>query len=107
MKEIIFNKKEYKDFRDMYHDICVKLDKDRFIDWQDDYDDLNYSADLLNEFLWYCHNDNMYVIFLNFDRAKIATPQNYDDYKYNLILEVFEDFVKEYPDNTLEYRNED
>jgi len=107
MKQIIFNKKDYKDYRDMYHDICVKLDKDRFLDWEDDYEDLNYSSDLLNEFLWYCNDDNLHIILLNFDREKIATPQNYDDYKYNLILEVFEDFVKKYPNNTLEYRNEE
>ncbi len=106
-KTIIFNKKDYKDYRDMYHDISIKLDKDRFIDWQDDYEYLHYHADILNEFLWYCHNDNIHIIFLNFDKEKIAASKKYDDYEYNLILEVFEEFVKKYPNNSLEYKNKD
>ena len=68
MKEIIFDKKAFKSYKDMYNDICVKLDKDRFIDWRDGYKDLGYSADILNEFLWYCHDDSNKYIFINFDK---------------------------------------
>ena len=107
MKQIIFNKKDYKDYRDMYHDICVKLDKNRFLDWQDDYEDLNYNGNLLNEFLWYCHNDSINIILLNFNREKISTPKNYDDYEYNIIIRKLEEFTEEFPNNTLEYKNEE
>ncbi len=107
MKQIIFNKKDYKDYRDMYHDICVKLDKNRFLDWQDDYEDLNYNGNLLNEFLWYCHNDSINIILLNFNREKISTPKNYDDYEYNIIIRKPEEFTEEFPNNTLEYKNEE
>ncbi len=107
MKEIIFDKKAFKSYKDMYNDICVKLDKDRFIDWRDGYKDLGYSADILNEFLWYCHDDSNKYIFINFDKEKIKLQKNFDDYKYNLIIEVFEEFVEEYPNNKLEFRMED
>ncbi len=106
MKEIIFDKKEYASYKDMYHDICIKLDKDRFIDWKDDYEDLGYSADLLNEFLWYCHDDSNKYILVNFDKKRVALQKNYNDYKYNLVIEVFERFVKQYPNNKLEFRME-
>ena len=33
--------------------------------------------------------------------------KNYEDYKWNLIFEVFEEFVKKYPNNKLEFINED
>lgn len=106
-KTIIFNKKEYKDYRDMYADIYEKFDGKENYDFDFCKTPLGYSADTLNEFLWYYHNDNLHIILLNFDRVELATPKTYDDYKYNLILEVFEDFVKEYPNNSLEYRNEE
>ncbi len=107
MKEIIFDKKDYKSFRDLYHDICIKLNKDRFIDWKDNCEDLGWSADILDDFLWYCHKDNVKIIFLNFDKEKIKLQKNFDDYKYNLIIEVFEDFVKEFPNNKLEFKMEE
>ena len=46
-------------------------------------------------------------IFINFDKEKIKLQKNFDDYKYNLIIEVFEEFVEEYPNNKLEFRMED
>ena len=107
MKEIIFNRKHYKSYKDFYNDLCNKLNKDRFIDWKNDYENLFHSADLLNEFLWYCHNDSINYIFVNFDVPKIKLQKNYDDYEYNLVIEVFEDFVKQYPNNKLEFRMDD
>lgn len=107
MKEIVFNKCNYKSYKDMYHDICVKLDKDRFIDWQDDYNDLEYNGNLLSEFLWYCHNDNVKYIFVNFDKAKIKLEKSFDDYQYAIIFRVFERFVKQYSNNQLEFRMEE
>ena len=48
-KTIIFNKKDYKDFRDMYADIYKKLDGQHTIDFEN-LENLKYSRDILNEF---------------------------------------------------------
>lgn len=105
MKQVIFNKSDYKSYKDFYHDVCIKLDKDSFIDWNGRYDDLGYSADMLNEFLWYCHNDNLDCIFIGFDLDKINKQKTYEDYKYSLALDVFCCFAKEYPNNKVEFRD--
>lgn len=107
MMKIEFDKKDYQSFKDMYHDISVKLDKDRFIDWRDDYVDLGLSADILQEFLWYCHRDNNHYIFKNFELEKIRNHKTYENYEYSLIIKVFERFVKQYPKNTLEFVNDE
>ena len=104
---IVFNKKDYQSFKDMYHDISVKLDKDRFIDYNGRYEDLCYSADELNEFLWYCQDDKNHYIFKNFDLDKIKNHKTYENYEYSLIIKVFERFVSQYPNNTLEYINDE
>ncbi len=106
MKEIVFNKKEYKSFKDFYHDVCIKLRKNRFIDWRDDYEDLNYHADLLNEFLWYCYDDNNKYVFLNFDLEEIKNKKTYENYEWNLIIKIFKRHVQEFPNNQIEFRNE-
>lgn len=107
MKEIIFDKSKYESFKDMYHDICIKLDKDRFIDWKDDCKDLGYNGNLLGEFLWYCQNDNIKYIFINFDKKKIELQRSFNDYHYNIIINYFESFVEKYPNNQLEFRMEE
>ena len=104
--EIVFDRNNYKSFKDMYHDISVKLDKDRFIDWRDGHIDLGLSADSLNEFLWYCQDDNNHYIFKNFDLEKIKNHKTYDDYEFGLIIKVFDRFVNRYPSNTLEFVKE-
>jgi len=105
-KTIIFNKKVYKDFRDMYADIYKKLDGQHTIDFEN-LENLKYSRDILNEFLWNKSDENLHYQFLNFDRDRIASPKIYDDYEYNFILKLFENFVIKYPNNSLEYRNEE
>ena len=106
MKEVIFNRKNYNSYKDFYTQIYKDLDGKSIPDWED-YQDLCYSADALNEFLWYCHNDNIKYSFVNFDKGKIALQKNYDNYEYNIIIRVFERFVANYPNNTLEFRMED
>ena len=106
MKEVIFNRKDYKSYKDFYHDLCVKLNKDRFIDWRGEYENLGFNADLLNEFLWYCHDDNLHIKMLNFDTEKISKKKTYEDYKWNLIIEVLNYFALTYSNNKLEYINE-
>lgn len=106
MKEIIFCKKNYMSYKDLYSQIYRDLKGKNMPDWED-YDNLGYSGDMLNEFLWYCHKDNNKYIFIGFDKDKIKLQKNYDDYKYNIVIEVFENFVKEYPNNKLEFRMEE
>ncbi len=100
MKEIVFNRKNYKTYKDFYTQIYKDLDGKSIPDWED-YQDLCYSADALNEFLWYCHNDNLKFVFVNFDKEKIALQKNYDDYEYNIVFKVFDRFVKNYQNNQL------
>jgi len=106
MKEIIFNKNNYESYKDFYIQLYKELEGKKIPDWED-YDDLHYNAGLLDEFLWYYHNDNIKYIFVNFDKEKIALQKNYDDYEYNIVLKVFERFVKQYPNNKLEFRMEE
>lgn len=103
MKKIEFNRNVYKSYKDFYHDVVIKLDKDRFIDWREGYVDLCYNADLLNEFLWYCHKDGVHYIFKNFDKEKISLEKTYDDFEYNIIIRIFERFGKEYQNNKVEF----
>ncbi len=103
MKEIVFNKNNYGSYKDFYIQIYRDLEGKEIPDWED-YDALHYNADLLDEFLWYCHNDNIKYIFVNFDKEKIALQKIFDNYQYNIIIYYFEKFVKEYPNNKLEYR---
>ena len=105
MKEIIFNRKNYNSYKNFYTQIYDDLDGKNTIDWETCVD-LHYFADHLNEFLWYKESENIKYIFLNFDKEKIKLQKNYDDYEYNIIIEVFEKFVKEYPNNKLEFRTD-
>ena len=106
MKEIILNRKDYKSYKDCYTDIYNKFDGKENPDFDYCITPLGYSADTLNEFLWYYHNDNIKIILLNFDKEKITLQKNYDDYEYNIMFRVFERFVNQYPNNELEFRNE-
>ena len=103
-KEIIFDRKNYESYKDFYVQIYKDLDGKGIPDFED-YENLGYGGDILNEFLWYCHNDNIKYIFVGFDKEKIKLQNTFDDYHYQIILEVFEDFVKKYPNNELEFRN--
>lgn len=105
MKEVIFNKKDYKSYKDFYEDVCIKLGTNEFIDWEGDIN-LNYDGNNLNEFLWYCHNDNLKIVFLGFDVEKIKLEKTLDDYHYAIVFRVFNRFINEYPNNSVEFRNE-
>ena len=102
MKEVIFDKNEYKSYKDFYVQIYKDLDGAHTIDWEQ-YDNLCYSADALDEFLWYKAEENICYIFKNFDRGRIAKQRTYDDYEYSLIIRIFERFAKNYPNNKVEF----
>ena len=80
MNEVIFDRKEYKTYKDFYVQVYKDLDGKSIPDWEE-YENLNYKADFLNEFLWYCHSDNTKYIFVNFDKIKIRKKKTYFDIK--------------------------
>ena len=106
MKEIIFNKETYENYKDFYAQIYRDLNGKSFLDWED-YEDLHYDADMLSEFLWYNNDKNIKYIFIGLDLDKIKQEKTYDDYQWRLIIEVISDFVKEYPNNTMEIIKEE
>lgn len=106
MIQIIFDKKNYKTYKDFYEDLYKQTDGAGFIDWEA-YPNLNYDAWYLDEFLWYCNTDgDHHYIFLNFDKEKILQQKTVEDYQYSIIFKIFETFVKEHPNSKLEFRNE-
>ncbi len=84
MKEVIFDKKTFNSYKDFYIQIYKDLDGANTIDWED-YKDLGYNGNLLNEFLWYKQDENIKYIFVNFNKEKIKLQKNFDDYQYNII----------------------
>ena len=106
MKTIIIKKKDYTSYKDFYKDIFIKLDGKNNIDFED-MEDLLYNANVLNEFLWYSFDRNITYKFVGFNLEKIKNYKNYENYQWNIIIEVFEDFVKKYPNNTLEFINDE
>lgn len=106
MKEIIFNKKDYKSYKDFYIDICKKMDAKNNLNCLHPID-LGFNGNILNEFLWDYSLDNIHYIFIGFDKNMILSEKNYDNYHYKIIFEIFEDFIKDYPNNSLEFREDE
>ena len=108
MKTIIFNKNNYKSkgetYKDFYRDICIQLDARNNLNCLEP-ENLAFDADILNEFLWDYHMDGINFVFVGLDQHRIENNKTYDDYEWSLILEVFQDFVKEFPNNTLEFKD--
>ena len=108
MKKFIFDKNDYKNYKDMYRDMAYKFGDYMIKDYYDT-SCFDYSGDILIEFLLctygYKKND-IKVILKNFNIEEIKKEKNFDDYKYNIIISVFEDFVRMYPNNKLEFRDE-
>ena len=100
--DLVYNFSEMQDFKQFYERLCVDLDSKSIPDWED-YENLHYNADLLNEFMWYCQDDNIHFKFVGFDRKNMKPDKNYNDYKWSLIFEVLEDFVRDFPNNTIEF----
>ena len=105
MKELIYDKNELKSFKDFYNKFYKDLDGISNEYWQD-YMDLQSNADLLNEFLWNCQDDNLLFVMKNFDLDKIKEQKSYEDYEWNLIIEVVTEFVEKYPNNKIVFIND-
>ena len=108
MKELIFNKKDYKSYKNMYEDLAIKLER---INGLEDYYNIknyDYDANCLYEDIMYGIDKslNFKFTFVNFNKQELNNPKNYDDYEYGIIIKIFEEFVKKYPNNSLEFKNE-
>ena len=105
MKEFIFNKKDYKSYKEFYEDIALKMDAKNDLNCLEP-ENLAYNANHLFEFLNDFYAEKYKFVFKNFDLEKIKQTKNYEDYEWNIIFEVFKDFVEQYPNNILEIVNE-
>ena len=100
---ITIDKNKCESYKTFYETIYKQLNGKGYIDWED-YDNINYNAGLLYEFLWYAHDIvNTEFVMVNFDLDKIQRQKTYDDYEWNIILKVLNDFVKDYPNNKLKF----
>ena len=106
MKTLIYDKKELNSYKDFYEKLYEDMDGKNMKDW-DNFEYLGYDTDNLNEFLWYCHDRNIHYIFKTFDLEKIKNYKNYENYKWFLVFNAFNRFVNQYPNNKLEFINED
>lgn len=106
MSKIIIDKNNYKDYRQFYEDIVIKLDAKNDLNCLDP-DNLSYNSNHLDELLWDCHQDGNTYIFKNFDLEKIEHYKSANDYEWGIIFKVFRRFVKEFPNNKLEFVNDE
>ena len=67
---VTIDKKQCPTFKTFYEIVYKELDGKRIPDWEA-YENLNYHADLFNEFLWYVNDVNIDFVLLNTDVEKI------------------------------------
>ena len=106
MKKFIHDRKQLNSYKDFYEKIYKDLDGISNEYWAD-YENLNYWASYLDEFLWNYQEIGMHFIFKNFNMEEINEPKNYENYEWNIIFMVIKRFVQKYPNNTLEFINEE
>ncbi len=105
MQKVIIDKDKCESFKTFYEIVYRELQGKTYIDWAE-YENLNYFADMLNEFLWYVHNEqDTEFVMVNFDLDKIKNQKTYDNYEWEIILKVLHRFVTEYPSNKLTFVN--
>ena len=103
--ELVYRFSEMKDYRRFYDKFCIDTKLEENIDMCD-YENLYYSADMLNEYLFYCHDFDIHFKFVGFDLEKINEADTLNNIKWKVIFEVLESFVKKYPNNTIEFVKE-
>ena len=106
MKKLIYDRNKLKDYKEFYERIYVDLEGAGMNDWET-FDCLGYDGNRLYEFFWYCHQDNFHIVFKNFDLEKVKNFKNYEDYQWKLIFEVCCEKVKEFPNNKVEFINDE
>ena len=108
MKEFIFNKNDYANYKDFYKDIAIKMDSIKIDDYFDS-STFEYNANILWEFLCceFGYTKKVIKITLkNFNIDKMKPDRKYDDYCINIVIEIFQEFIKEFSNNTLEFIDE-
>jgi len=106
MKEFIFNKKDYSTYKDFYIDIAKKLDAENDLNCLES-KDLGFNPNHLYEFLMDFYDEINKYIFIGFDLEKISKQKNIDDIEWDIIIKVFKDFVLKFPNNKLEFINDE
>ena len=106
MKDLIYDKNDMKSFKTFYEKIYSDLKGKENAFWTD-YENLCYNADDLNEFLWNYQDENLRFVLKNFDVEKINLQKTYDDYEWNIILRILNRFISKYPNNKLEFVNDE
>ena len=96
-------------YKDFYKDIAIKMDSIKIEDYFDA-STFEYNANILWEFLC-CEfgyaKKAIKIILKNFDIQNLNSDKNYDDYCTNIVIEILQDFVTEFPNSKLEFINED
>ena len=109
MKEFIFDKKDYLTYEDFYKDIAIKMDAIKIDDYFDS-STFEYNANILWEFLC-CEfgypQKNISIILRNFNIEQLKIDKKYDDYQYFYMIKVLKRFIEYFPNNKLEFINED
>ena len=100
--DLVYNFSEMQDYKQFYERLCVDLDSKSIPDWED-YENLLYNADFLVEYLFGCREMDIHLKFVGFDRKNMKPDKNYNDYEWSLIFEILEDFVRDFPNNTIEF----
>lgn len=106
MKTLIYDRRTLNNYREFYKKIYEDLDGKNMIDWGK-FEYLGYDGNKLNEFLWYCHKDGNKYIFKNFDLLQIEDCKTHEDYQWKIIFYYFKKLIKEYPNNKLEFINDE
>lgn len=109
MKEFIFDRKDYKSYKDFYKDIAVKMGS---LEIEDYYDNTNfeYNPNILWEFLTCVFGytkSRIKIILKNFNINNMKPEKKYEDFCLNVIIQTFKDFITKFPDNTIEFIDEE
>lgn len=104
MKKLVFKQDECRSYKDFYEKLCAALGMDN-VDDLDEFENLNYSPDLLSEYLWYktSFETKLHFVFIGYDYKAIKTKIPYENYMWNLIFKVLDRLVKDHPENRVDY----
>ncbi len=107
MKEVIFNKKNYRSYEDLYSQIYQEFNAKKNAEWEQ-YENFNYHPDILYEFLrdYLFVHKNINFIFLNFNKNEIKNNKSNDDYNYNIVFNIFKDLMKEFSNINIDFQND-
>lgn len=108
MKTIVFNKKDYRNYKDFYKEVYNNLVVNSSQEWTK-FENLHYNADFLYEFLrdYLFDNKNINFIFTNFDNNELKNTKSNDDYNYSIVFNIFKDLKNEFSNIKIDFQNDD